>query len=241
MATKLQKGRKKFGHKGANRRFTNWEELSQQSREIEEERLRKAAEEGNENAAEDGEKNQAGGDSSKKVRVVDFDNKQDKVIEIGKEDSSSDEESEDSDEEQVPKSEIKTQNPIAESVDNLNRANTKLKKMSELDSVVQEDAQLSRREREAIEKERARQEYQRLHAAGKTEEARADLARLAIIRKQREEAAKKREDEKKTKDIVDAERKTKEQEQKAREEAEQEHPELEGKANKLKGKGSKKK
>ena len=36
-----------------------------------------------------------------------------------------------------------------------------------------------------------------MHAAGKTEEARADLARLAIIRKQREEAAKKREEEQK--------------------------------------------
>ena len=35
-----------------------------------------------------------------------------------------------------------------------------------------------------------------MHAAGKTEEARADLARLAIIRKQREDAAKKREEEK---------------------------------------------
>ena len=37
---------------------------------------------------------------------------------------------------------------------------------------------------------------QKMHAAGKTEEARADLARLAIIRKQREDAAKKREEEK---------------------------------------------
>ena len=39
-----------------------------------------------------------------------------------------------------------------------------------------------------------------MHAAGKTEEARADLARLAIIRKQREEAAAKREAEKKAKE-----------------------------------------
>ncbi len=56
--------------------------------------------------------------------------------------------------------------------------------------------QLSRREREELEKQRAKAHYQKLHAAGKTEEAQADLARLAIIRKQREEAAKKREDEK---------------------------------------------
>ena len=36
-----------------------------------------------------------------------------------------------------------------------------------------------------------------MHMAGKTDEARADLARLALIRKQREDAAKKREEEKK--------------------------------------------
>lgn len=47
-----------------------------------------------------------------------------------------------------------------------------------------------------MEKQRAKAHYQKLHAAGKTEEAQADLARLAIIRKQREEAAKKREEEK---------------------------------------------
>ena len=46
--------------------------------------------------------------------------------------------------------------------------------------------------REAIEKEQARQRYEKLHAEGKTDEARADLARLAIIRKQREEAAQKK-------------------------------------------------
>ena len=51
--------------------------------------------------------------------------------------------------------------------------------------------------REAIEKEQARQRYEKLHAEGKTDEARADLARLAIIKKQREEAARKKEQEKK--------------------------------------------
>ena len=65
--------------------------------------------------------------------------------------------------------------------------------------------QLSRREREEIEKQRAKAHYQKLHAQGKTEEARADLARLAIIRKQREEAAKKREEEKKGNQIFSTE------------------------------------
>jgi len=64
--------------------------------------------------------------------------------------------------------------------------------------------ELSRREREEIERQRAKAHYQKLHAEGKTEEARQDLARLAIIKKQREEAAKKREEEKKAKDAVKA-------------------------------------
>ena len=46
--------------------------------------------------------------------------------------------------------------------------------------------------REALEREQAKLRYQKLQAEGKTEEARSDLARLAIIRKQREEAAKKK-------------------------------------------------
>ena len=48
-----------------------------------------------------------------------------------------------------------------------------------------------------MEKQKAALHYQKLHAEGKTEEARADLARLAIIRQQRDEAARKREQEKK--------------------------------------------
>ena len=55
--------------------------------------------------------------------------------------------------------------------------------------------------------------YQRLHAAGKTDEARADLARLAIIKQQREEAAKKRDAEKKAREM--ATQKQKEMTQKA--------------------------
>jgi len=47
--------------------------------------------------------------------------------------------------------------------------------------------------REEIEKQRAAKAYAKRHEEGKTEEAQRDLARLAIIRQQREEAAKKRE------------------------------------------------
>ena len=51
--------------------------------------------------------------------------------------------------------------------------------------------------REELEKQQAKERYEKLHLAGKTDEARADLARLALIKKQREDAAKKREDERK--------------------------------------------
>lgn len=77
-------------------------------------------------------------------------------------------------------------------IENPNRSNrSQLRKVT--DDAAHTKTELSRREREEIEKQQARENYQKQHLAGKTEEARADLARLAIIRKQREEAAKKRE------------------------------------------------
>ena len=84
-------------------------------------------------------------------------------------------------------------------VENPNRVKKTHKKVSALDDAPAKP-QLSRREREEIEKAKAKANYQKMHAAGKTDEARADLARLAIIRKQREEAAAKREAEKKAKE-----------------------------------------
>lgn len=46
--------------------------------------------------------------------------------------------------------------------------------------------------REEIEKQKSKERFMKLHLEGKTDQARADLARLAIIKKQREDAAKKR-------------------------------------------------
>ncbi|XP_004227047.2 uncharacterized protein LOC100180108 [Ciona intestinalis] len=86
-------------------------------------------------------------------------------------------------------------------VNNPNRVLNKTKKASQLDEIVTTPTtDLSRREKEQIAKQEAQRRYQQLHAQGKTDEARADLARLAIIRKQREEAAQKREAEKKAKE-----------------------------------------
>ncbi|KAF7812631.1 28 kDa heat- and acid-stable phosphoprotein [Senna tora] len=54
-------------------------------------------------------------------------------------------------------------------------------------------SELSRREREEIEKQRG-------HMQGKTEQARKDLERLALVRQERAEAAKRREEEKAAKE-----------------------------------------
>lgn len=56
--------------------------------------------------------------------------------------------------------------------------------------------------REEIEKQKAKERYMKMHLAGKTEQAKADLARLAIIRKQREEAARKKEEERKGQRVI---------------------------------------
>ncbi|PWY79342.1 hypothetical protein BO94DRAFT_537352 [Aspergillus sclerotioniger CBS 115572] len=60
-------------------------------------------------------------------------------------------------------------------------------------------SQLSRREREAIEAQQARERYMKLHAEGKTDEARADLARLALVRERREADRLRKEAEKEEK------------------------------------------
>lgn len=65
--------------------------------------------------------------------------------------------------------------------------------------------ELSRREREELEKQRAHERYMKLQEQGKTEKAKQDLERLALIRQQRAEAAKKREEEKAAKEQKKAE------------------------------------
>ncbi|KAG8703355.1 hypothetical protein FRC08_002922 [Ceratobasidium sp. 394] len=55
--------------------------------------------------------------------------------------------------------------------------------------------ELTRREREAKEAKEAKERYWKLHQAGKTEQAKNDLARLAEIRKKREAAAAQRKQE----------------------------------------------
>lgn len=136
----------------------------------------------------------------------------------GEIDSSSDENSQESDEEEesssssdeggdTPKAsganKDKTAEPLIE-VNNPNRVAKKAPKKNQLADIETAEVQLSRREREEIEKQKAKEQYARLTAEGKTEQARQDLARLAIIRQQREEAARKKEEERKVKEAAKA-------------------------------------
>ncbi|XP_055802794.1 uncharacterized protein LOC129871998 [Solanum dulcamara] len=65
---------------------------------------------------------------------------------------------------------------------------------------IEKTTELSRREREEIEKQQAHERYMRLQEQGKTDQAKKDLERLALIRQQRADAAKKREEEKAAKE-----------------------------------------
>ncbi|KAF6020809.1 hypothetical protein EB796_020885 [Bugula neritina] len=94
-------------------------------------------------------------------------------------------------------------NPSAPPTNALQQKNKKINDLT-LESLEITDPKrgLNRKEREELAKQEAKKKYQALTAAGKTDEAKADLARLAIIRAQREEAAKKRELEQKAKEAA---------------------------------------
>ncbi|KAI1117680.1 hypothetical protein F5Y14DRAFT_401516 [Nemania sp. NC0429] len=65
---------------------------------------------------------------------------------------------------------------------------------------------MSRREREALEKQQAAERYRKLHAEGKTDEAKADMARLQLIREKRAADAARKQAEKEEKDAQEKER-----------------------------------
>ncbi|KAL3643478.1 hypothetical protein CASFOL_014293 [Castilleja foliolosa] len=83
-------------------------------------------------------------------------------------------------------------------IDNPNLAKPKNMKARDVD--LEKTTELSRREREEIEKQRAHERYMKLQEQGKTDQSKKDLERLALIRQERAEAAKKREEEKAAKE-----------------------------------------
>ncbi|XP_068310064.1 uncharacterized protein [Pyrus communis] len=106
-------------------------------------------------------------------------------------------ESEEESEEQEESEKRKGTQGIIE-IENPNLVKPKNVKAKNVD--IEKTTELSRREREEIEKQKAHERYMRLQEQGKTEQAKKDLERLAMIRQQRAEAAKKREEEKAAKE-----------------------------------------
>ncbi|XP_059935059.1 28 kDa heat- and acid-stable phosphoprotein isoform X1 [Mesoplodon densirostris] len=163
----MPKGGRKGGHKGRARQYTSPEEIDAQL-QAEKQKAREEEEQGEEGG--DG----AAGDPKKEKKSLDSD-------------ESEDEEDDYQQKRKGVEGLIDIENP--------NRVAQTTKKVTQLD--LDGPKELSRREREEIEKQKAKERYMKMHLAGKTEQAKADLARLAIIRKQREEAARKKEEERK--------------------------------------------
>ncbi|KAG0565654.1 hypothetical protein M758_7G004400 [Ceratodon purpureus] len=112
------------------------------------------------------------------------------------EEESEEEESEEESEEEESSKKKGTQGVIQ--IENPNLVKAKNVKAKDVD--MDRPAELSRREREELEKQKAHERYLKLQEQGKTEQSKKDLERLALIRQQRLEAAKKREEEKAAKD-----------------------------------------
>ncbi|KAK1322604.1 hypothetical protein QJS10_CPA03g00096 [Acorus calamus] len=113
--------------------------------------------------------------------------------EVEREESEEESEEESDDETEKKKS---TQGVIE--IENPNLVKPKTVKARQVN--FEKTTELSRREREEIEKQKAHERFMRLQEQGKTEQARKDLERLAMIRQQRADAAKKREEEKAAKE-----------------------------------------
>ena len=205
----MARGRSR-GHKGGRKQFSSADQIKDDLAKQEEKRRWREAHPDSESEESEEEAKpvrRAGGKGGRRQQV--------------EEESSSEQEEESSSEEEDEDAKKKGVQGMIE-IENPNRVKQKFKKASALDTPAApageasgasggaaakpkakpEDTkpQLSRREREEIDKAKAKAHYQKMHAAGKTDEARADLARLAIIKKQREEAKEKREAEAKAKE-----------------------------------------
>lgn len=163
----------KKGHKGQQRRFTNFEEIEAQQK-----RLAKQAEWRKQRGDDEEEDGEEGSDEEESE-------------EESEEDSDAEEEESDEEEEEAkPKgveSLIEVQNP--------NRVVKKAAPEVKAGTSTAAKPEMSRREREEAERQR-----RAATVSLKTEQARADLARLALIKQQRETARLKREVEQKAKE-----------------------------------------
>lgn len=170
-------------HKGRNRHFTSAEELEEERKAEESKKWRKKKTEGESDDEESGSEEEAGSNDSEEESESEDDHKKSGVhglIEI-----------------ENPNRIQKKQVLKVSTLDIESGAPSSSSSSAAASSAPQPPAELSRREREEIERQKKQANYQKLHAQGKTEQAKADLARLAIIKQQREEAARLRDLKKK--------------------------------------------
>jgi hypothetical protein len=162
----------KGGRGGGERMYIdNIDELQRREQQVQEQRdarLRRRGEKEEDNEAEGGEEEGGEEQQQKPDSVFSFDKKAPKAAGEGEEED-----------EELKGGLLGHKNP--------NHA----RKAAEGDESA--ETGMNRREREAFAANKAKEDYMKRHLAGETEQARADLARLAIIRARREEAAKKRE------------------------------------------------
>ncbi|EDX17080.1 28 kDa heat- and acid-stable phosphoprotein [Drosophila simulans] len=198
-------------HKGRSRHFTSPEELQQESEEDSDQTSGSGSDSDDKDAAGGGASSSASKAKAPAQRKAPVHRNQKSRSAAGAAaaSSSESESGEDSDDSEAEARDAKKGVASLIEIENPNRVTKKA--TQKLSAIKLDDGpaggggipkpELSRREREQIEKQKARQRYEKLHAAGKTTEAKADLARLALIRQQREEAAAKREAEKKAAEV----------------------------------------
>lgn len=186
---------KYVNHKGRHRHFSMPEEMEKQMNETDE-----SSEEESGSESEDENEPVAGG--SKARNIASSKSKKppsSKKVGAHKGRSSDDSDEDDDDENDGAEGRDSGMKKGVAGLIKINNPNRQIKKLAnKVEGVsLESKAELSSSDRKQLEKQRAQREYQKLHAEGKTFQAKADLARLALIRQQREEAAAKREAEKK--------------------------------------------
>lgn len=171
-------------HKGRNRHFTSPEELEEERKAEEKKKWRKKKEESGDESGSDEEEEAAGSNDSEESESEEEQARGGAhgLIEIENPN-------------RIPKKQV-----LKVSTMDLEGPSSSSSAAAASSAAPAPVPELSRREREEIEKQKKAANYQRLHAQGKTEQAKADLARLAIIKQQREEAQKQRELKNKEKD-----------------------------------------
>jgi len=139
----------------------------------------------------------------------------------GRDDESEEEEEEE--EEEQPKQQQAAASKPSKSEKKASKASKEEEESSDDDIDDAPVETITRRQREEMNKAEARRRYEKLHREGKTDEAKADLERLAAVRERREQQKKEREAaEAAAREAEEAKKAAKEEKKKAKKEGKEE-------------------